>query len=132
MASPWLGMEINKALFCPEATTIQNGRETSKWSSYRVAQYHSGSLKMREGPVWDGEQSTGKDSENRGCWSPKGKPIVVGQLRKEFQAGKRKCWKTWRVWCIQQTARGGSVVRYDGSGVPAIRYFAWPCFRIHF
>lgn len=82
MGSPWLGMEINKALFCPEATIIQNGRETSKWSSYRVAQYHSGSLKMREGPVWDGEQSTGKDSENRGYWSPKGKPIVVSQLRR--------------------------------------------------
>ena len=115
MPSPWLGVEINKALFCPEATTIQNGRETSKWSSYRVAQRRSGSLKMREGPVWGGEQSTGKDSENRGCWSPKGKPIAVGQLRKEFQAGKRKCWKTWRVRCIQQTARGESAVRADGS-----------------
>lgn len=67
MPSPWLGMEINRALFCPEATTIQNGRVMSKWSSYRVAQYHSGSLKMPEGPVWDGEQSAGKDSENTGC-----------------------------------------------------------------
>lgn len=78
-------------------------------------QRHSGSLKMREGPVWGGEQSTGKDSENRRCWSPKGKPIAVGQLRKEFQAGEEKMLEDMESKCVQQTARGESVVQPDGS-----------------